>query len=83
MATETLNEKYLGLPSDIGSSKAGSFKYLKDRLWNRVKGWIEKCISAAGKEILITSVAQAVPVYSMSCFKLPRGLCEDLNKLIC
>ena len=31
---------------------------------------------------MVKSVAQAVPVYSMSCFKLPRGLCEHLNKLI-
>ena len=29
---ETLNEKYLGMPSDIGGSKNGAFKYLKDRL---------------------------------------------------
>jgi hypothetical protein len=69
--TETLNERYLGMPSDIGSSKMGAFKYLKDILWGKVKGWIEKMISVAGKEILIKSVAQAVPVYSMSCFKLP------------
>ena len=79
---ETLNEKYLGMPSDIGGSKNGAFKYLKDRLWNKVQGWIESTMSAAGKEVLMKSVAQAVPVYSMSYFKLPRGLCEHLNKLI-
>src|SRR4051812_16692582 len=71
---ETLNEKYLGMPSDIGSSKNGAFKYLKDRLWSKIHGWIEKSLSTAGKEVLVKSVAQAVPVYSMSCFKLPRGL---------
>ena len=77
--TETLNEKYLGLPSDIGTSKTGAFKYLKDRLWSKVKGWIEKAISAAGKEILIKSVAQAVPVFSMSCFKLPTLQKKDTS----
>ena len=76
---ETLNEKYLGMPSDIGVSKFGAFKYLKDRLRNKVKGWIEKTISFQGKEVLVKSVAQTVPVFSMSCFKLPRGLCEHLN----
>lgn len=70
------------MPSDIGTLKFGAFKYLKDRLWSKVKGWIEKTISSMGKEVLIKSVAQAVPVYSMYCFKLPRGLCEHLNKLI-
>ena len=34
--TETLNEKYLGLPSDIGTSKTGAFKYLKDRIWKHL-----------------------------------------------
>ena len=47
--TKTLNEKYLCMPSDIGSSRMGVFKYLKDRLCSKVKGWIEKTISAAGK----------------------------------
>ena len=35
-----------------------------------------------GKKVLIKSVAQAIPVYSMSCFKLPRGLCEHINCMI-
>ena len=79
---ETLNEKYLGMPTDVGSSKNGAFKYLKERLWCKVKGWLEKLFSSAGKEVLVKFVAQAVPVYSVSCFKLPRGLIEQLNKLI-
>jgi hypothetical protein len=28
----TLNNKYLGLPSDVGKSKSGAFKYLKDKV---------------------------------------------------
>ena len=70
------------MPSDIGSSKNGAFKYLKDQLWSKVQGWIERTMSLAGKEVLVKAVAQAVPVFSMSCFKLPRGPCEHLNMLI-
>ena len=33
--------KYLGMPSDIGTSKFEAFKYLKDRMWSKVKGWME------------------------------------------
>ena len=33
---EALSEKYLGMPTDVGSSSNGSFKYLKDRLWKRI-----------------------------------------------
>ena len=49
--SETLNEKYLGMPSDIGSSKNGAFKYLKDWLWSKVQGWIERTMSTVGKEV--------------------------------
>ena len=79
---ESLSEKYLGMPSDVGNSTNGAFKYLKDCVWKRVQGWMEQCLSAGGKEVLIKSVAQAIPTYSMSCFKLPRGLCHHINSLL-
>ena len=53
---ETLNEKYLGMPYDIGNSKNGAFKYLKDYLWSRVHGWNGKSLSSAGKEVLVKSI---------------------------
>lgn len=60
--------KYLGLPSLIGKSKKRVFNFLKDRLWNKIQGWSVKCLSRAGKAVLLRSVAQAVPSYVMSCF---------------
>lgn len=75
-------EKYLGLPSFVGRSKKASFAQIKDRVWNKLQGWKHRFLSQAGKEVLIKSVVQAVPAYSMSCFKLPMGLCNDLEKLI-
>lgn len=53
MPNEALSANYLGMPSDVGSSKNGAFKYLKDYLWSKVQGWIEKTMSSAGKEVLI------------------------------
>jgi hypothetical protein len=32
-----LSEKYLGMPTDVGTSSNGAFKYLKDRVWKRVR----------------------------------------------
>lgn len=79
---EKPSEKYLGMSSNVGNSKNGAFKYLKDRLWSKVQGWMENFFSSAGNDVLIKSVAQAIPMFSMSCSKLPRGLCEHLTSII-
>lgn len=43
---------------------------------------MQKLLSTASKEVLIKSVAQAIPVFFMSCFRLPRGLCEKVTSII-
>ena len=63
-------EKYLGLPSFVGRGKKASFDYIKER------------VSQVGREVLIKSVIQAIPSYAMGCFKLPIGLCEDIEAMI-
>ncbi|GJN21135.1 hypothetical protein PR202_gb08585 [Eleusine coracana subsp. coracana] len=80
---EALIEKYLGMPIEVGSLTYGAFKYIKDRVWQRVQRWMEQCLSAGGKEVLIKSVVQALPTYSMSCFRLPWGLCKHIDGLLC
>ena len=80
--TESLNTRYLGVPTDVGHSKNDTLNFFKDRLWNTIKGWIEKVLSAGSKEVLMKSMAQAIPVYLMACFRLHRGLGEHINSLI-
>jgi hypothetical protein len=80
--SETLSEKYLGMPSDVGRSKGNAFKYIKDRIWKMIQGWMERLLSAGGKDILIKSVAQAIPIFSMACFLLPKGLGDHINAMI-
>ena len=80
--SEALSERYLGMQTNAGQSKIGTFRYLRDRVWEKVKGWMEKLLSTAGKEVLIKAVAQALTVYSMACFRLPRGLCDNIMKII-
>ena len=75
-------DKYLGLPSMVGRNKRVSFEHLKQRVWKRLKGWEGKLLSQAGREVLIKSVIQAIPTYTMSCFKLPVTLCHELESLV-
>jgi hypothetical protein len=44
-------EKYLGLPTMVGSSRYKAFKSIKDRVWSRLNDWKVKFLSQAGKEI--------------------------------
>jgi hypothetical protein len=73
---------YLGLPMFLSSSKIKDFSFLKDKLRSRVFGWKSKCLSWVGRTTLIKLVAQATLIYGMSVFKLPKGLCVDLDAIL-
>ena len=75
-------EKYLGLPSFIGQKKKESFDNTKQRVWKKLQGWEGKLLSQAGREVLIKVVAQVLPTYTMSCFKLLIRLCHEIEALI-
>ncbi|KAL6176235.1 hypothetical protein ACLB2K_052870 [Fragaria x ananassa] len=64
---------YLGLPTFWGRSKNGALAYIKEKVANKMDGWKEKVLTQAGKEVLIKSVALAIPSFPMSCFRFPKG----------
>lgn len=39
-------------------------------------------MSMGGKEILIKAVAQSIPVYAMSVFEIPNGVCKKMADAI-
>ena len=74
--------KYLGLPFIIGRSKTEVFAELKEKVGRKLAGWKGKLLSIEGREILIKAMAQAIPTYTMSCFLIPKGLCEEIEGMI-
>ena len=76
------HEKYLGPPLLVGRKKQNAFNNIKEELAKKLAGWKEKFLSKAGKEILIKGAVQAIPIYTMSCFKLPDTFCEELTGMI-
>lgn len=58
--------KYLGVPSMIGRSKNSTFKFIKDRIWNKINSWSSRCLYQAEREVLIKSVLHSIPSYLMS-----------------
>jgi hypothetical protein len=79
---ENFESKYLGLPTPDGRMSKGKFESLQARLARALVEWEDNHKSQAAKEILIKAIAQALPVYVMSVFKLPLGLCDELTRMI-
>ncbi|XP_021770427.1 uncharacterized protein LOC110734567 [Chenopodium quinoa] len=76
------HNKYLGLPTIIGRSKKEIFARLKERLWKSLNVWNNKLLSKPGKEVLIKAVAQDIPTYMMSIFKIPDGVIDEFHTML-
>jgi hypothetical protein len=63
---EALQEFYLGMPTEVGRSPVRTFRFLNDRMWQRMSADMGRPLSRAGKEIFLKTVIQAIPTYIMS-----------------
>lgn len=63
----------------MGRGKKQSFNYIRERIWQKIQGWKEKLLSQVGRKVLIKSILQAMPTFTMNCFKLPKNLCKDIE----
>ena len=79
---QVFEPKYLGLPVPEGRVHKGQFESLQERLRKRLIDWSEQFVSTGNKEILIKAVAQAIPTYVMSVFRLPASVCDDLMRMM-
>ncbi|XP_019175768.1 PREDICTED: uncharacterized protein LOC109171094 [Ipomoea nil] len=74
--------RYLGLPSLVSGNKKAILGFLKDKILSRVRSWNSRCLSRAGREVLLKNVLQAMPCYSMMVFLLPKGLFNEIEVLL-
>lgn len=78
----TRHYKYLGLRVVFGRSKKGIFELVVERVWKKIKGWKEKFLSKAGKELLIKVVAQVIPEYVKNCYKILERVFHKLEVML-
>jgi hypothetical protein len=79
VACTAVEDKYLGLPTPEGHMSKEKFKSAKEQLVKRLSNSSERFMSMGANEVLIKSVAQAIPTYIMGVFKLPSSMCEDIT----
>ncbi|GJY44922.1 RNA-directed DNA polymerase, eukaryota, reverse transcriptase zinc-binding domain protein [Tanacetum coccineum] len=79
---ENLLIRYLGVPLTSKRLRAKECKSLIDKVESKVSSWKNKCLSYAGRLMLVASVLETIHVYWAFVFLLPIGIIEDINKLL-
>lgn len=74
--------KYLGLPEHFGRKKKDLFASIVTRMKQTASGWSSRFLSTAGKMTMLQSVLSAIPAFAMSCFRLPVGLCNQIQSVL-
>lgn len=72
------HSRYLGMPI-LMQSKRETFREVEERMEKRLHDWKFLTLSSAGKEVLIKACVQAIPLYIMSCYKLPKTVCNTMT----
>uniref|UniRef100_A0A803PFQ0 Reverse transcriptase domain-containing protein n=1 Tax=Cannabis sativa TaxID=3483 RepID=A0A803PFQ0_CANSA len=84
LGISTINdeEKYLGNPFVFSRRRKKDFDFIRSKLKQRLEGWKMRTLSYAGRMVAVSSIASAIPSYSMSTFQLPLSSCRELDALI-
>ncbi|CAL8078089.1 unnamed protein product [Prunus armeniaca] len=73
--------KYLGMPLLHSRVTKVTYSSLVDKVHARLASWKSNILFYAGRATLFQAVTLAIPVYAMQTSKLPRSICEDLDKV--
>lgn len=73
---------YLELPMHIGRKKNNVFKFLSDRISQKLQGWGNKSISKGGRIVLLKNTAQNMPKFWRNLFLIPNEICSRIQHQI-
>lgn len=72
---------YLGMPLTIKRPTRELFIPLIDKVERKLGGWKGKLLSRAGRLKLVRSVLSAIPIYYMTCFRLPQWVIARIDRV--
>ena len=55
---------------------------IKEKVTKKLSQWKRSLLSSSGREVLIKVVGTAIPIYTLSCFKLLDSLLEEIHRLM-
>ncbi|GKA67032.1 RNA-directed DNA polymerase, eukaryota [Tanacetum coccineum] len=73
--------RYLGVTIGDRMSRNKAWENVIDKLRSRLSKWKVKTLSIGGRLTLLKSVLGASPIYSMSIFKVPRGVLKIMEAI--
>lgn len=73
--------KYLGINYKLRRRRVDDFQDIIDRVQSKLQGWKAKLLSQAGRNTLISSFLQAMPLYTFSCLRIPKTICNKLDAI--
>ncbi|KAJ4730974.1 RNA-directed DNA polymerase (reverse transcriptase)-related family protein [Rhynchospora pubera] len=75
-------ERYLGIIIGERGDIKRNGRLLLEKIRTKLSGWKSHMLSHAGRMILIKAVLMSIPVYAMSLEMLPKGILNDINRLM-
>ncbi|MBA0722073.1 hypothetical protein Golax_009555 [Gossypium laxum] len=75
--------KYLGVPLLHQRVTKETFQYIVDNMRKKLAGWKSKLLSLADRITLAKGVLATIPIYAMQSTKIPKGVCHEMEKIIC
>lgn len=73
---------YLDLPFCKAQHKGKTFSSIIDKVNNRLNAWKVKVLSFEGRGVLVQSVAQSIPSYTMQTYLISMKICEKVDSRI-
>ena len=72
---------YLGLPIGGNQARCSFWDPVLSKIRKKLSIWKGRNLSFAGRVCLIKSVINAIPLFFLSFFKVPVGVCKEITKL--
>lgn len=73
--------KYLGIPILQKRVSKNTFAYILENMTRKLASWKTETLSLAGRRVLTQSALASIPVYTMQAMVLPKGTCEDIDRI--